>query len=63
MPRGLKGEPRTERVGAKARMGLLKHENTQSRGKEWAPSKVSRKKELIWEKEPRRGAEPVLILD
>lgn len=58
MPRKLKGEPRTE-GGAKARMGLLKHENTQSRGKEWALQKVSRKKELIWEKEPRRGAELV----
>ena len=31
-------------------MGLLKHENTQSRGEGVGPSKVSRKKELIWEK-------------
>lgn len=36
-------------------MGLLKHENTQSRGEGVGPSKVSRKKELIWEKEPRKG--------
>ena len=41
--------------GAKTRMGLLKNENTQSRGEGVGPSKVSWKKEFIWEKEPRKG--------